>query len=43
MELQLQTGMDLVRDGVEAYKSAGGWGREGLGDGPHVTRKHLEK
>lgn len=43
MEFQLQTGVDLVRAGVETYKSAGGRVREGLGDGPRATRKHLKK
>lgn len=43
MEFQLQTGMDLVRAGVETYKPAGGRVREGLGEGPRVTRKHLKK
>lgn len=43
MEFQLQTGMDLVRTGVETYKPAGGRVREGLGEGPRATWKHLKK
>lgn len=43
MEFQLQTGVDLVRAGVKAYKPAGSRIREGLGEGPRATRKHLKK